>query len=159
MANVDEEIKDQGIERKHIEFIDPEEFITFVQDENLNLDETTPEETPTAGERGDVVEDEVPIEEEILPTDIPQKVNLAIEQSKVLEKREDTRGRLAVIYTFATFLIFLIGIGVSVIDGINRDVSIIDNLKDTISLFSGVFLGTLGFILGYYFKSSDTDGD
>jgi hypothetical protein len=159
MANVDEEIKDPEIERKRIEFIDPEELITFIQDESLNLDDTSADELSAPGERGAISEDETPLEEEILPTDIPQKVNLAIDQNKVLEKREDIRGRLAIIYTFATFFIFVIGIIVSVIDGINREVSIIDNLKDIISLFSGVFLGTLGFILGYYFKSSDTDGD
>lgn len=82
-------------------------------------------------------------------------VDEADEGDKVFElkaKREDTRGRLAIIYTLATFLMFLLGFLVSVIDASWRQVSIIDNLSTVLPLISGIFLGSLGFVLGYYFR-------
>lgn len=67
-------------------------------------------------------------------------------------KREDTRGRLAIIYTVATFIMFGLGFLVSVLDAFWRQVSIIDNLATILPLLSGIFLGSLGFVLGYYFR-------
>ncbi len=80
-----------------------------------------------------------------------------VKQDAVLTKREDTRSRLAIIYTIATFLIFAFGMCIAVLDGVLRDASIIDNLSTIIPLISGVFLGTLGFILGYYFRKGSED--
>ena len=73
----------------------------------------------------------------------------------VIEKREDTRSRLALTYTILTFMIFLCGMLIAVVDGLYRKVSIIDNLSEIIPLISGVFLGSLGFVLGYYFRKGD----
>lgn len=78
-----------------------------------------------------------------------------VKNNSVEHKREDTRGRLAIIYTLATFVVFLVVIAIAVFDGVVRKVSIIDNLKDVIPVISGVFLGTLGFVLGYYFKNGE----
>jgi hypothetical protein len=67
-------------------------------------------------------------------------------------KREDTRGRLALVYTIATFLMFLLGFVVAVVDAAIRETSIVDNLTKVLPLLSGIFLGSLGFVLGYYFR-------
>jgi len=74
---------------------------------------------------------------------------------KVEEKREDTRGRLAIIYTVATFLMFILGFVVAIIDAIIGNKSIIDGLATILPLISGIFLGSLGFVLGYYFRKSE----
>ena len=71
------------------------------------------------------------------------------------EKRENTRGRLAIIYTIATFLIFVLGFVVAVIDSVVRGTSIIDGLSVILPLLSGMFLGSLGFVLGYYFRKTE----
>jgi hypothetical protein len=78
-----------------------------------------------------------------------------LENQSVIEKQEDTRGRLALIYTVATFAVFFFGMIIAVIDGLVRDVSIIENMKEILPLISGIFLGTLGFILGYYFRKGE----
>lgn len=80
---------------------------------------------------------------------------LKSDQDSVIEKQEDTRSRLAIIYLIATFLVFVLGMALAVIDGIVRQVSIVENLKEILSLISGIFLGTLGFVLGYYFRKGD----
>ncbi len=75
----------------------------------------------------------------------------------IYSKREDTRSRLAIIYTVLTFIIFFSGMLIAVVDGLARNVSIIENLEVIIPLISGVFLGTLGFVLGYYFRKAEKD--
>jgi hypothetical protein len=78
---------------------------------------------------------------------------LSESNSQVLStKRESTRGQLAIIYTLATFLMFVLGFVVSIVDAAWRQVSIIDNLTTVLPLISGIFLGSLGFVLGYYFR-------
>lgn len=74
---------------------------------------------------------------------------------KIEEKREDTRGRLAIIYTLATFLMFVLGFVVAIIDAAIGHKSIIDGLATILPLISGIFLGSLGFVLGYYFRKSE----
>lgn len=73
----------------------------------------------------------------------------------IKEKREDTRGRLAVLYTAATFMMFVLGFVVSIIDSLLRDTSIVENLVTLLPMISGIFLGSLGFVLGYYFRKSE----
>jgi hypothetical protein len=80
---------------------------------------------------------------------------LRSDQDSVIEKQEYTRSRLATIYLISTFLIFVLGMALAVIDGIIREVSIVENLKEVLSTISGIFLGTLGFVLGYYFRKGD----
>lgn len=80
---------------------------------------------------------------------------LKSDEDSVIEKREDTRSRLAIIYLIATFFVFVLGMTLAVIDGVIRQVSIVENLKEILSLISGIFLGTLGFVLGYYFRKGD----
>jgi hypothetical protein len=87
--------------------------------------------------------------------DAPEDGSVISRGHSVFEKREDTRSRLALIYTILTFLVFFFGMIIAVLDGIHRDVSIIDNLEVIIPLISGVFLGTLGFVLGYYFRKGE----
>jgi hypothetical protein len=78
-----------------------------------------------------------------------------IDSESILSKREDTRAKLALIYVLMTFVIFIITFLVAIVDGLSRNVSIIDNLAKLIPIVSGVFLGTLGFVLGYYFKKGE----
>lgn len=85
----------------------------------------------------------------------PQSL-ISPDQLSISQKREDTRGTLAIIYTIATFLMFVMGFVVAVLDGVLRGVSIIQNLSTVLPLLSGIFLGTLGFVLGYYFRKSET---
>lgn len=73
------------------------------------------------------------------------------------EKREDTRGRLATIYTVSTFIVFILGFIVSILDALLRNTSIVDNLVKVLPLISGIFLGSLGFVLGYYFRKAEED--
>lgn len=77
----------------------------------------------------------------------------------IVRKREDTRSTLAIIYVLSTFGVFILAMFIAVLDGLNRNVSIIDNLIQVVPLISGVFLGTLGFVLGYYFRRSDEQDD
>lgn len=79
------------------------------------------------------------------------------DETNIQSKREDTRGRLALIYTVATFGIFVLGFIVSVIDAAIAGTSMIDNLTQLLPLISGIFLGTLGFVLGYYFRRGEED--
>jgi nitrogen fixation/metabolism regulation signal transduction histidine kinase len=123
-----------------IAFIDPNEIIEFIQDhseDDVDLNDPTEEE----------------VDDPLLYT------TQIIEDSKeyVTKRQEDTRGKLAIIYTLCTFGIFLLMITVAVLDGVLRKVSIIENLTTLIPLISGVFLGSLGFVLGYYFKKEDTE--
>jgi len=78
-----------------------------------------------------------------------------IDDDSVIIRREDTRSRLAIIYTIATFFVFVLGMFIAVLDGILREVSIVDNLTEIVPLISGVFLGSLGFVLGYYFRKGE----
>jgi hypothetical protein len=79
----------------------------------------------------------------------------ASEATQILQKREDTRGRLAIIYTIATFLMFVLGFVVATLDAVMRQVPIVEGLSTILPLISGIFLGTLGFVLGYYFRQAD----
>jgi hypothetical protein len=99
-------------------------------------------------------------DEEEFPEDFPDYVEQGVitqDEIMINNKREDTRGRLAVIYVAATFLMFILGFVVSVIDAAWRNVSVIENLRIILPLLSGIFLGTLGFVLGYYFRKSESD--
>lgn len=79
----------------------------------------------------------------------------SIKENAVIQKIEDTRSRLAIMYVGATFLIFFIGIIIAIVDAIRLNASIVTNLMDIIPLLSGIFLGSLGFVIGYYFKKQN----
>lgn len=113
------------------------EDIELIDEEDLN------DESELSYEEG--VEDGIKLDAQIQP-------NIT---EVVVRKREDTRSTLAIIYVISTFGVFVLAMFIAVLDGLNRDVSIIDNLIQVIPLISGVFLGTLGFVLGYYFRKSD----
>lgn len=75
----------------------------------------------------------------------------------ILTKREDFRGRLAIIYTVATFSMFVLGFLVAILDSALTGSSLVQNLASILPLISGIFLGTLGFVLGYYFRQVESD--
>lgn len=125
--------------QNRIEFFDPEQLVAFSPDKNIQLTEEE-DESSEAQDQVIILDDDYYASE--------------IEKTKILKKREDFRGTLALVYTVSTFLLFLIAMVIAVIDGINRDVSIIENLERLLPLLSGIFLGTLGFVLGYYFRKS-----
>ncbi|MBL8014732.1 MAG: hypothetical protein JNK26_00910 [Candidatus Doudnabacteria bacterium] len=91
------------------------------------------------------------------PDYFPEQGVISTEEVSISRRREDTRGRLAIIYTLATFAMFVLGFAVSVLDAIWRNVSIVQNLGVVLPLISGLFLGTLGFVLGYYFRKMEGD--
>lgn len=80
-------------------------------------------------------------------------------QVSIENKREDTRGRLAIIYTVATFSMFFLGFVAALLDAWLRGSSIVDNLSTILPLISGIFLGSLGFVLGYYFRKAEAEGN
>lgn len=132
-------------EKFGIDFVDPDELIKFIEEgqeeSDLDIDVPSPE-----SDQEDINE----------PQDMAFADKIAEEASEyVVKKQEDIRGRLAVLYTVFTFLIFILGIFICVLDGIVRQVSIIDNLSAVLPLLSGIFLGTLGFVIGYYFRKDE----
>ncbi len=121
-----------------IDFIDPKEVIEF---NNEELEEGLPE-----------IEEDA---EEYEPTPYADSLKELSAVEYIAKKEEDTRGRLAVLYTLSTFFIFVLGFVVAILDGLIRKVSIIDNISTILPLISGIFLGSLGFVIGYYFKKTD----
>ncbi len=79
------------------------------------------------------------------------------DETNILSKREDTRGRLALVYTVATFGIFVLGFIAAIIDAAVTGNSVVENLMQLLPLISGIFLGTLGFVLGYYFRRAEAE--
>ncbi len=144
-----------------ISFIDPEDFIRFISDEKGeypsqveedDLDESDAEEEKTTKE-------EFLEEFKVVPTDVSEEIKKESSVDYVIKSQEDTRGKLALIYTLATFLMFILGFAVAVLDGLSRQVSIVDNLEKVLPLLSGIFLGSLGFVLGYYFRKAEENND
>lgn len=73
----------------------------------------------------------------------------------IVEKQEDTRGRLAQFYLIG-FFICLFSIGVlSLLTAPAEGRSAIDNLKDSTLSISAILSGPLGFIIGYYFRKGE----
>lgn len=112
----------------------------------------------------DLESDQTSEDEEDFPEDYPDyyasEMNeylIEHEAVNILKQREDTRGRLAIIYTIATFVMFILGFVVAVLDAVWRQVSIAETLGAILPLISGIFLGTLGFVLGYYFRKSEDE--
>lgn len=143
-------MSDNQDEKFGIEFVDPNDLIKFIEetkDENTNPSNESAQSSVEEYESDEYPEDE----DELLYTD-----KIAEEAAEyIVKKQEDTRGMLAIIYVICTFIIFLVGIIICVIDGLSRGVSIIENLTTVMPLLSGIFLGTLGFVLGYYFRKED----
>lgn len=129
-----------------IQFIDPEELIEFIPDSDLGSVEM---------QSGDE-------SVEVLGTSDPMRITESIKvdaESYAIVKKEDTRGRLAIIYTVATLLIFVFVILLSFIESIINKTSLVANLTQIIPLISGVLFGTLGFVLGYYFRNDTNEGN
>lgn len=120
-----------------IQFIDPEDIIEFIPDDAL-LENVGDEATSEAPFR---VADSI-IEEA---------------ESYSIKKKEDTRERLAIIYTVATLGIFVFVIILSFIESLVNKSDLVANLKEIIPLISGVLFGTLGFVLGYYFRNDSNE--
>lgn len=129
-----------------IQFIDPQELIEFIPDKDLGSVEMEPGDETV----------------EVLGTSDPMRITESIKvdaESYAIVKKEDTRGRLAIIYTVATLLIFVFVILLSFIESIINKTSLVANLTQIIPLISGVLFGTLGFVLGYYFRNDTNDGN
>jgi hypothetical protein len=54
---------------------------------------------------------------------------------------------------------FLLGFLVAIVDALLGQKSIVDGLSTILPLISGIFLGSLGFVLGYYFRKSEGEED
>jgi hypothetical protein len=133
-----------------IEFIDPDDLIEFIPDENLGKGTNSL----------DIDESEEDSDIEVLGTPHPLKIAESIKEDAEaysIVKKEDTRGRLAIIYTVATLLIFVFVILLSFIESLVNKTSLVDNLTKIIPLISGVLFGTLGFVLGYYFRNENNE--
>lgn len=95
--------------------------------------------------------------------DVPEFGKLEVEEVKPLpqaqreefdliaSQREDNRGRLAFAFVIGFFVILLVGIVIASIgDGDKAE-----NISKTMLAISGVLAGPLGFVIGYYFRSSE----
>ncbi len=144
---------------KDIGLIKPSEVASvFNEDEKSDTTISQPAAAPRYDEEDLAEESDLSYEEGI--EDALESTDFAdYEKDSVLQKKEDTRSRLAIIFMVLTFVVFIFAMLIAVLDGILRKVSIVDNLATVIPLISGVFLGTLGFVLGYYFKESTDDNE
>lgn len=70
------------------------------------------------------------------------------------QKREDIRGRLAFLFLIGYFIIL---IGSIVFSAFAEDVKI-ERMLESIITISGVLSGSLGFVIGYYFRRQE-EGD
>lgn len=132
----------------------PGESKTYTEEAGFVVQEV---QSTTGVGRDTEVEEEFPEDfEDYYPMGMLEELNKD-RTFQIQSKREDTRGRLAMVYTVATFLVFGLGFIVAVIDGVLTQTSIVDKLTTLIPLISGVFLGTLGFVLGYYFRRAEDD--
>lgn len=68
------------------------------------------------------------------------------------EKREGTRSQIALYYVLGFLFIICICFIVAGIEGFN-----VNDTRDLLVSVSGILSGPLGFIIGYYFKSSPKD--
>jgi hypothetical protein len=68
-------------------------------------------------------------------------------------KREDTRGRLALVFLVGFFVILIIGMFVAIINDGDK----IEGVQEVMVTISGVLSGPLGFVVGYYFRSKEEE--
>jgi nitrogen fixation/metabolism regulation signal transduction histidine kinase len=71
----------------------------------------------------------------------------------ISEKREDTRGRLAMVFLLGFFVILLVALIVAVISSDDK----VTAIKEVVLAISGILSGPLGFVVGYYFRSKEED--
>ena len=70
---------------------------------------------------------------------------------QILARREDARGLLAMTFTVATFLLFILGFLLT----LATDGDKVENFKEIFLTISGIFSGLLGFVVGYYFRRGE----
>lgn len=75
----------------------------------------------------------------------------AMQLDVISVKRENTRGVLAFAFLIGFFIILLAGMLLAALDAGNR----VDNIKEIVLVVSGILSGPLGFVIGYYFRSSE----
>lgn len=115
----------------------------------INSDEIEVNEVPLASAPGPVLNEE--LEDGATPIIITASDEMSASQLTILQKREDARGQLAVVFTVATFVLFALGFILVLFSEGNK----IENFKDVILTISGIFSGLLGFVVGYYFRKGE----
>lgn len=125
-------------------FLDPEEMIA---DEDFEF-------VPEDSQAQEAIED-VASQNRVNLEQITREVESV--SGYVIKKKEETRGILALTYIRATFLVFFLGFFVSILDGVINQSSIVANLEKLLPIISGIFLGTLGFVIGYYFRKDEEE--
>jgi len=90
---------------------------------------------------------------EVLPDENQEDKNSV--SFNLVEKIEDTRGKLAKLFVIGFFIIFFIISLVSLFTPAAEGRNSIDNLKESILTVSGVLSGPLGFIIGFYFRKGE----
>ncbi|MEI7579848.1 MAG: hypothetical protein WCJ58_07520 [bacterium] len=95
------------------------------------------------------------IEFEPITTDTPAPTDTTTTPKEKLElitvKREDTRGRLALAFLIGFFVLLVIGMIISAFNTGDK----ITSAKEILLTLSGILSGPLGFVIGYYFRSSE----
>jgi hypothetical protein len=90
---------------------------------------------------------------QVLPE--PQEFEPKSLSFNVVEKQEDTRGRLALVFLIG-FFVCLIGVSIVALFGDTPEGETkVDVLREAVLAVSGVLSGPLGFIIGYYFRKTE----
>lgn len=66
-------------------------------------------------------------------------------------RKEDTRGRLAIFFLLGFFFLLFAGMVLAAWDSTDK----LTSIKEVALTLSGILSGPLGFVIGYYFRSSE----
>lgn len=108
----------------------------------INKEKNIPEETVK-----DSSLKEPPKGNEAIQNQVQQEVSNAADGTP--EKKENTRSMMAILFVLGFFAILFLCIVYAIMVGAG-----LDELKDTLVGVIGALSGILGFIVGYYYKSS-----
>ena len=78
-------------------------------------------------------------------------VNIGTGKNAISDPKENTRTYIAQLYVWAFFVVIGIVFAIGVIKSFS-----VEDYKDMLVTVSGVLSGPLGFIVGYYFKASQS---
>jgi len=97
------------------------------------------------------MEDEVHKANQALPNENTYYSTVKTDQNESSKNKDTTRKFIAYFYVAAFFVVIAFVFIIGLIKSFNSD-----QYKDLLVAVSGILSGPLGFIVGYYFKTSDS---
>jgi len=91
---------------------------------------------------------------DVASTSNDTNLNINGDDSSPEKKREDTRSKIAQVYVYAFYCTILATFLVGLYKGFS-----VDEYSDLLVTISGILSGPLGFIIGFYFKSSSSKSE